>query len=75
MKFDELNKKTDFQDDFLAKYEEFSESWRAEVNKMKRFWLKINLIIDGWHIFIFKWNSCKQLCEWGSWYTSLYLKN
>jgi hypothetical protein len=37
LKFDELNKKTDFQDDFLAKYEEFSESWRAEVNKMKRF--------------------------------------
>lgn len=29
--------KPDFQDDFLAKYDEFSESWREGVRKMQRF--------------------------------------
>ena len=28
---------TDFQDEFLGKYDEFSESWRAEVKKMHRY--------------------------------------
>ena len=27
----------DFQDDFLAKYDEFSESWREACRKMQRF--------------------------------------
>ena len=31
------NSKTDFQDDFLSKYDEFSESWREGVRQMKRF--------------------------------------
>ena len=30
-------KEADFQDEFLAKYDEFSESWRAAVKKMQRF--------------------------------------
>ena len=28
--------KTDFQDDFMAKYDEFSESWRKACDEMRR---------------------------------------
>jgi hypothetical protein len=32
-----LNKIKDFTDEFMSKYDEFSESWREELRKNKRF--------------------------------------
>ena len=32
-----LNKDDDYQDEFMAKYDEFSESWRNLIEKHKRF--------------------------------------
>lgn len=38
LNFDDFKgQKTDFQDDFMAKYDEFSESWREACKKMQRF--------------------------------------
>lgn len=34
--YDENNKISDFQEEFLSKAEEFSESWRKEVKKMRK---------------------------------------
>ena len=31
------NRGSDFQEDFLSKYDEFSESWREGCRKMQRF--------------------------------------
>lgn len=33
-----LGNKEDYQDEFMAKYDEFSESWRQLLKKDKRFW-------------------------------------
>ena len=38
-----LNKDDDYQDEFMAKYDEFSESWRNLIEKHKRFWIYIFL--------------------------------
>ena len=32
-----INKDDDYQDEFMAKYDEFSESWRNLIEKHKRF--------------------------------------
>lgn len=32
-----LPKKADYQDEFMAKVDEFSESWRMQLRKEKRF--------------------------------------
>jgi hypothetical protein len=44
------NKKSDFQDEFCAKYNEFSESWRKQMNREKRFWLHS----CEWNAYIYK---------------------
>jgi hypothetical protein len=35
--FSRIKRGSDFQEDFLAKYDEFSESWREGCRKMQRF--------------------------------------
>lgn len=32
-----LGKHRDFQDEFMAKYSEFSQSWRDQIDRQKRF--------------------------------------
>jgi hypothetical protein len=35
--FKKLNQIKDFQDEFMDKYEEYSESWREAIRKERRF--------------------------------------